>query len=164
MILNALLTSTVTVNSLTHSKHLLLHTLSSRVWLSHSKLVCSFVSSPSYRVKKHEPIIQQFMVFPFAQRHVSIMTISKRTLVSQPNQPSQQQDPASAQGGETVAPTPPKKQSKFKQFYSQYGPIFIVIHLITVVLWIYAFFQISKQYLISRVSCLFFHTCAMNCF
>jgi len=40
----------------------------------------------------------------------------------------------------------PKKQSKFKQFYSQYGPLFLVVHLTTVVLWIYFFFIISKQY------------------
>ena len=39
----------------------------------------------------------------------------------------------------------PKKQSKFKQFYSQYGPLFIVVHLTTVVMWIYGFFLISKQ-------------------
>ena len=39
----------------------------------------------------------------------------------------------------------PKKQSKFKQLYSQYGPIFLVVHLTTVVLWIYSFFLISKQ-------------------
>ena len=42
-------------------------------------------------------------------------------------------------------PQPVKKPSKFKQFYSQYGPIFVVVHLITVVLWIYGFFLISKQ-------------------
>ena len=40
---------------------------------------------------------------------------------------------------------PPKKQSKFKQLYSQYGPIFLVVHMTTVVLWIYSFFLISKQ-------------------
>lgn len=39
----------------------------------------------------------------------------------------------------------PKKQSKFKQFYSQYGPLFLVVHLTTVVMWIYFFFLISKQ-------------------
>ena len=39
-----------------------------------------------------------------------------------------------------------KKPSKFKQFYTQYGPLFVVVHLITVVLWIYGFFLISKQY------------------
>ena len=38
-----------------------------------------------------------------------------------------------------------KPQSKFKQFYSQYGPIFLVVHLTTVVMWIYGFFLISKQ-------------------
>lgn len=38
-----------------------------------------------------------------------------------------------------------KKESKFKQFYTQYGPLFIVVHLTTVVLWIYTFFLISKQ-------------------
>lgn len=38
-----------------------------------------------------------------------------------------------------------KRPSKFKQLYSQYGPSFVVIHLITVVLWIYGFFLISKQ-------------------
>ena len=38
-----------------------------------------------------------------------------------------------------------KRPSKFKQFYSQYGPLFVVIHLTTVVLWIYCFFLISKQ-------------------
>jgi len=38
-----------------------------------------------------------------------------------------------------------KKPSKFKQFYSQYGPLFVVVHLITVVMWIYGFFLISKQ-------------------
>lgn len=38
-----------------------------------------------------------------------------------------------------------KKQSKFKQFYSQYGPLFIVVHLTTVVLWIYFFYIVSKQ-------------------
>lgn len=40
----------------------------------------------------------------------------------------------------------PKKQSKFKQFYSQYGPLFLVVHLTTVVMWIYFFFLVSKQY------------------
>ena len=40
---------------------------------------------------------------------------------------------------------PTKKTSKFKQFYSQYGPIFLVVHLTTVVMWIYGFFLISKQ-------------------
>ena len=40
---------------------------------------------------------------------------------------------------------PSKKQSKFKQSITQYGPIFIVIHLTTVVMWIYLFFLISKQ-------------------
>jgi hypothetical protein len=39
-----------------------------------------------------------------------------------------------------------KKMSTFKKLYSQYGPLFIVVHLITVVLWIYGFFLISKQY------------------
>lgn len=38
-----------------------------------------------------------------------------------------------------------KKVSKMKQLYSQYGPLFIVVHLITVVLWISGFFTISKQ-------------------
>lgn len=40
---------------------------------------------------------------------------------------------------------PKKKQSKFKMFYSQYGPMFLVVHLTTVVMWIYGFFLISKQ-------------------
>ena len=40
---------------------------------------------------------------------------------------------------------PKKKQSKFKMFYQQYGPSFLVIHLTTVVAWIYLFFLISKQ-------------------
>lgn len=40
---------------------------------------------------------------------------------------------------------PDKRPSKFKQFYSQYGPMFVVVHLITVVMWIYGFFLISKQ-------------------
>lgn len=40
---------------------------------------------------------------------------------------------------------PPKKMSKFKEFYSQYGPTFLIVHLITVVMWIYGFFLISKQ-------------------
>lgn len=40
---------------------------------------------------------------------------------------------------------PPKKASKFKQLYTQYGPLFLVVHLTTVVLWIYFFFLISKQ-------------------
>jgi hypothetical protein len=39
-----------------------------------------------------------------------------------------------------------KKQSKFKLLVTQYGPLFIVVHLTTVVLWIYGFFLISKQY------------------
>ena len=38
-----------------------------------------------------------------------------------------------------------KKPSKFKMFYRQYGPSFLVIHLATVVAWIYLFFLISKQ-------------------
>lgn len=38
-----------------------------------------------------------------------------------------------------------KKMSKFKEFYSQYGPTFLIVHLITVVMWIYGFFLISKQ-------------------
>jgi hypothetical protein len=38
-----------------------------------------------------------------------------------------------------------KSPSKFKQFYSQYGPMFLVVHLTTVVIWIYGFFLISKQ-------------------
>jgi hypothetical protein len=38
-----------------------------------------------------------------------------------------------------------KPPSKFKQFYSQYGPMFLVVHLTTVVMWIYGFFLISKQ-------------------
>jgi hypothetical protein len=41
-----------------------------------------------------------------------------------------------------------KKPSKFKQLYSQYGPLFVVVHLITVVMWIYGFFLISKQLVI----------------
>ena len=41
---------------------------------------------------------------------------------------------------------PKKKTSKFKLFYTQYGPIFLVVHLTTVVMWIYGFFLISKQY------------------
>lgn len=41
-----------------------------------------------------------------------------------------------------------KKMSKFKQLYTQYGPTFLVVHLITVVLWIYGFFLISKQYVL----------------
>lgn len=45
----------------------------------------------------------------------------------------------------------PKKQSKFKQFYSQYGPLFLVVHFTTVVLWIYFFFLISKQYVITLI-------------
>ena len=52
--------------------------------------------------------------------------------------------------GTETGPTPnvpkvEKKQSKFKQFYSQYGPLFIVVHLTTVVMWIYGLFLISKQ-------------------
>ncbi len=39
----------------------------------------------------------------------------------------------------------PKKQSKFKTFYTQYGPLFVVVHLTTVVITLYAFFTISKQ-------------------
>jgi hypothetical protein len=39
----------------------------------------------------------------------------------------------------------PKKQSKFRQFYAQYGPTFLVVHLTTVVMWIYLFYVISKQ-------------------
>lgn len=38
-----------------------------------------------------------------------------------------------------------KKQSKFKQLYTQYGPLFLVVHLTTVVMWIYFFFIVSKQ-------------------
>jgi hypothetical protein len=38
-----------------------------------------------------------------------------------------------------------KKQSKFRQFYAQYGPTFLVVHLTTVVMWIYLFYVISKQ-------------------
>lgn len=38
-----------------------------------------------------------------------------------------------------------KKPTKFKQLYTQYGPLFVVVHLITVVMWIYGFFLISKQ-------------------
>lgn len=38
-----------------------------------------------------------------------------------------------------------KKQSMFKKLYSQYGPLFVVVHLTTVVIWIYSFFLISKQ-------------------
>lgn len=44
---------------------------------------------------------------------------------------------------ETVKST--KKQSKFRQFYAQYGPTFLVVHLTTVVMWIYLFYVISKQ-------------------
>jgi hypothetical protein len=39
----------------------------------------------------------------------------------------------------------PKKVSKFKALYTQYGPLFVVVHLTTVVLWIYGFFLLSKQ-------------------
>jgi hypothetical protein len=39
----------------------------------------------------------------------------------------------------------PKKISKFKMFYQQYGPSFVIIHLTTVVAWIYLFYIISKQ-------------------
>ena len=39
----------------------------------------------------------------------------------------------------------PKKVSKFKMAYQQYGPSFVVIHLVTVVAWIYFFYFISKQ-------------------
>lgn len=46
---------------------------------------------------------------------------------------------------ETKSEQAPKKMSKFKQFYTQYGPTFLIIHMITVVLWIYGFFLISKQ-------------------
>jgi hypothetical protein len=42
-----------------------------------------------------------------------------------------------------------KKKSKFSVFYAQYGPAFLVIHLTTVVLWIYGFFLVSKQYAIA---------------
>lgn len=45
----------------------------------------------------------------------------------------------------TSSGKPDKKPSKFKQFYSQYGPMFVVVHLITVAMWIYGFFLISKQ-------------------
>ncbi len=45
----------------------------------------------------------------------------------------------------SASPEPSKKQSKFRQFYAQYGPIFIFVHLSTVVMWIYLFFIISKQ-------------------
>ena len=51
---------------------------------------------------------------------------------------------AAKEGAESTAKAA-KKPSKFKQFYSQYGPLFIVIHLTTVVLWIYGFFLLSKQ-------------------
>jgi hypothetical protein len=44
---------------------------------------------------------------------------------------------------ETVKQT--KKQSKFRQFYAQYGPTFLIVHLTTVVMWIYLFYIISKQ-------------------
>jgi hypothetical protein len=48
-------------------------------------------------------------------------------------------------GGKATDQQPPKKMSKFKQLYTQYGPLFIVIHLTTVVMWIYGFFLLSKQ-------------------
>ena len=38
-----------------------------------------------------------------------------------------------------------EKLSKIKQIYSQYGPSFIVVHLVTQALWIYTFFLISEQ-------------------
>ncbi|CAF0830075.1 unnamed protein product [Brachionus calyciflorus] len=56
---------------------------------------------------------------------------------------NQKSEIKSSQTGELQSQ--PKKMSKFKQFYTQYGPIFLVVHLITVVLWIYGFFLISKQ-------------------
>ena len=61
---------------------------------------------------------------------------------------SQRQPPESPT---TIKPS--KKPSKFKQFYSQYGPIFIMIHLTTVVLWIWGFFMLSKQYEFFFVCC-----------
>ncbi len=45
-----------------------------------------------------------------------------------------------------------KKPSKFKQLYSQYGPLFVVVHLITVIMWIYGFFLISKQSVFFKVN------------
>ena len=48
-------------------------------------------------------------------------------------------------GRESASGADAKKPSKFKQFYSQYGPLFVVVHLTTVVMWIYGFFLISKQ-------------------
>jgi hypothetical protein len=53
--------------------------------------------------------------------------------------------------GKKIEETQLKKMSTFKKLYSQYGPLFIVVHLITVVLWIYGFFLVSKQYFYSRL-------------
>jgi hypothetical protein len=49
---------------------------------------------------------------------------------------------------ETSKPVEPKKKSKFKTFYTQYGPLFVVVHLTTVVITLYAFFTISKQFVV----------------
>jgi hypothetical protein len=49
------------------------------------------------------------------------------------------------QGEDSSSSKTKKPPSKFKQFYSQYGPMFLVVHLTTVVMWIYGFFLISKQ-------------------
>jgi len=54
--------------------------------------------------------------------------------------------------GKKIEETQLKKISTFKKLYSQYGPLFIVVHLITVVLWIYGFFLISKQYFYSELN------------
>lgn len=72
---------------------------------------------------------QKFLLQPFDK---SILT---RLLSTESQQVKSEQEPKPNA----------KKQSKFKQFYTQYGPMFLVVHLTTVVMWIYGFYLISKQ-------------------
>ena len=68
--------------------------------------------------------------------------------------------PASSEQKENTEPK--KKPSKFKIFYTQYGPIFLVVHFTTVVMWIYGFFLISKQYLNILKTCFFVVECCLS--
>lgn len=89
------------------------------------------------------------------QKNQTLFTPSKKLSLFEPHQtmgsikfrsiPYRRIATESQKEAEATSTKEAKKPSKFSLFYKQYGPMFIVVHLITVVLWIYGFFLISKQ-------------------
>ena len=107
-----------------------------------------FSLSYSAKATNHNEIarnsLQSYFNSPTPNRtHNIILTSNTRFLCDKVKTKSEEKTKADSEkmSGEEKG----KKPSKFKVFYRQYGPSFLVIHMSTVVAILYVFFLISKQ-------------------